>query len=599
MSIMNIISLLGGLALFLYGMRIMGDGLKQSNSGAMQKVLSKVTNNPLNGFLLGLLVTALIQSSTATIVLVAGLVGAGILTLRQSVGIVLGANVGTTVTGQIIRLLDLNASGGAQWLNFLKPNTLAPIAAVLGIILIMFIKTKNSGTIGGIAMGFGILFTGLINMTAAVEPLSQSQSFISLMVRFSDRPVLGFLSGLAVSTIVQSSSASVGMLQTLSTTGALTFQTIYPILIGIYLGDAITTALVCSIGTRADVKRTGLITVMFNLFSVVIIVLGVMIVRKIGLLNGTWDMTMTSGTIANTNTLFKLASAVVCIPLSGVFFSLSLRIVRDDESHKDADIIFEAAANKLDEKLFLSPQMALNSAHQVIRVMQRMATSNTGRALTLLNAYDGKEAEKVASTENCIDRMADAVDEYLIHFSAHVATEQVSDMVNYYLQIQSEMERIGDHAMNLTENAEALNKQQTELSGDAVRELGVLNEALTEILEFAADCFGDFDMNAAAKIEPLEEVIDDLVAEIKKRHIRRLREGQCTTYLGLIFVDALTNIERISDQCSNIAVYTLALHNTSIMHNRHEYIQKLHQGGNADYNSEYSRQREHYMSELA
>lgn len=597
MSIFNVISLLGGLALFLYGMRIMGDGLKKNTGAAMQKALSKVTNNAFKGFVLGLLVTALIQSSTATIVLTAGLVGAGLLTLRQSVGIVFGANVGTTVTGQIIRLMDLNASGAANWLNVFKPDTLAPIAALLGIIMIMFIKSKNSATIGEIAMGFGILFTGLISMSAAVAPLSESEAFINVFARFSGTPLLGFLCGTAVSTIVQSSSASVGMLQTLSTTGVLTFSSIYPILIGIYVGDAITTAMVCSIGTSADAKRTGMITVMLSVFSIVFLMLGVTILHKAGLLARLWNISVNSGSIANTNTLFKLSSALVCVPMSGLFYKLSLKIVKDRQAPEN--IILDAATQKLDDKLFLSPKLALNSAHQVVTVMQRLAIDNTRRGMEVMADYQQDRVKRLTADEECIDHMADAVDEYLIRLSSHIDTEVNSDLLNYYMQCNSEVERIGDYAMNLSENAEALKKQTDGLSDTAKRELNVLFGALSEILEYANDCFRDFDMEAAAKIEPLEEVIDDLVAEIKKRHIRRLRDGQCSTYTGLIFVDALTNIERISDQCSNIAVYTLALHNTAIMHNRHDYIQSLHDGRDAFYNQEYKRQREAHMNALA
>ena len=593
MTVYSIIGLLGGLALFLYGMRLMGDGLKTSNSAAMQKVLTRVTNNPFTAFLMGVAVTALIQSSTATIVLVAGLVGAGLLTLRQSIGIVLGANVGTTVTGQVIRLLDLNSSGATDWLNFFKPDNLAPLAALIGIILIMFIKARSSNTAGSICMGFGILFTGLINMTAAVAPLSESPAFISLFTRFSGTPILGFLCGTLVSTIVQSSSASVGMLQTLSTTGVLTFSSIYPILVGIYLGDAVTTAIVCSIGTRADTRRTGLVTVLFNVFSILFIMLGVTLAHSFGWLEALWDRQMTSGSIANTNSLFKLAAALVCIPATGLFYRLAVRLVHDDV--KSGDIVLDAVVQKLSDKLFLSPKMALDSARDVTSVMLRFAGSNTASAMQQLNAYDPAKVDAINEKEDCIDRMADAVDAYLIRFSPHILSAADSEMLNYYLQCYAEAERIGDHAANLQENAEALSKQSGELSDDALAELGVLSNALDEILEISMECFSHQDMAAAAKIEPLEEVIDDLVAEVKRRHIQRLREGRCTSYIGLIFVDALTNIERISDQCSNIAVYTQAIHNSELMNNRHEYIQKLHEGGNEDYNREYSRQRGHYM----
>ena len=265
MTIFNVISLFGGLALFLYGMRLMGNGLKESSSGALKTAMEKVTNNSAVGFLLGLIVTAIIQSSTATIVLTSGLVGAGVITLHQSIGVVLGANVGTTITGQIIRLLDLNGSGGASWVDIFKPSTLAPLAAIIGILMIMAVKTKHSGVIGQIAMGFGILFTGLMNMTAAVSPLSSSESFARMFVGLSDTPVLGFLAGTGVAFLIQSSSATIGILQALSTTGALTFGAVYAIIIGVNIGDCVTTAIVCSIGSKADAKRTGIVHILFNI----------------------------------------------------------------------------------------------------------------------------------------------------------------------------------------------------------------------------------------------------------------------------------------------------------------------------------------------
>lgn len=596
MTIFNFISLLGGLALFLYGMRIMGDGLKRNSSSALQRVLSRVTNNPFKSFLLGVVITAVIQSSKATIVLTAGLVAAGVLTFRQSIGIIFGANVGTTITGQIIRLLDLNSAGSASWINIFKPDTLAPLAALAGIIIIMFLKFHNSDTIGEIAMGFGILFTGLINMTSAVAPLSSSESFISIFSRISGDPLLGFGSGFLVATVVQSSSASVGMLQTLSTTGVLTFSSIYPILIGIFVGDSVTTTLVCSIGARADAKRTGLVTLLFNVVSIPLLMLGVTILHSLGALDGLWDSVMNSGSIANTNTLFKIISAVVCLPATGLFFQTAHRVIKDDE--KPDDIIYGAAAQRLDEKLFLSPQLALKSVKDVILVMHRMSATNTARAMELFDKYTLEGAEIVHRDESCIDRLADAVDDYLIRFSPHVTTETESDMVNFYLQCYSEFERIGDHADNLAESAEELFNHENQLSDEAISELNVVGAALNEIQEYTAEAFRTLDPLDAARVEPLEEVIDDLVAEIKNHHIRRLRKGQCTTEMGLIFEDALTNIERISDQCSNVAVSILGLRNSQITHNRHEYIHSLHEGGNAFYNEEYARQKSVYMTRL-
>ena len=307
MDIFDIFSLLGGLAMFLYGMRLMGDSLKENSSGTLKKAMEKVTNSSVKAFFLGMFVTALIQSSTATIVITSGLVGAGILTLHQSLGIIIGANVGTTVTGQIIRLLDVDASGGASWLRFLQPSTLAPIALILGMVLIMSGRMKKAKSIGNIAIGFGILFSGLLNMTGAVDALKESGMVEKLFSGLGENPFLGYLTGAGVAFMLQSSSATIGILQAFSATGLLSFKAIYAVIVGIYLGDCVTTAIVCSIGAKPEAKRVGIVNILFNLSETVLVLVVVTVVHRIGLLDGMWDSTVNSGTIANTNTIFNLS----------------------------------------------------------------------------------------------------------------------------------------------------------------------------------------------------------------------------------------------------------------------------------------------------
>ena len=391
MTIFNFISLFGGLALFLYGMRLMGDGLKHGSSGAFKTAMEKVTNNPVVGFLMGLVVTAVIQSSTATIVITSGLVGAGIISLHQSLGIVLGANVGTTVTGQIIRLLDLN-SDGASWLNLFKPSTLAPLAAIIGILLIMAFHFHNSDTLGSIAMGFGILFTGLLNMTAAVSPLSQSETFTQAFVSLSNLPVLGFLVGTGVAFLIQSSSATIGILQALSVTGALSFSSVYAIIIGVNIGDCVTTAIVCSIGSKADAKRTGLVHIIFNLCSSILVIAAVLILHSCGTLDAIWSRPITSGGIANAHTLFRLASAVVLLPICGQFEKLARRIIPDDKVQGEN---VEQELRQLDEKFFHSPALALASAHQAITTMSRLARAGVNSAMDVLEHYDREVINRI------------------------------------------------------------------------------------------------------------------------------------------------------------------------------------------------------------
>ena len=317
MNIFNAISLLGGLAMFLYGMRLMGDGLKESSSGTLKKAMEKITDTPLKAFLLGLAMTAVVQSSTATIVITSGLVGAGIISLRQSLGVVIGANVGTTVTGQIIRLLDLNSSG-TSLLQFFKPSTLAPLAMIIGIIIIMKVKSKDSGKVGQIIIGFGILFSGLMNMTDAVSTLSDSGLVEQLFSRLGDNPLLGYLIGAGVAFVLQSSSATIGILQAFSTSGQLTFGAIYAVLVGIYLGDCVTTAIVCNIGAKPEAKRVGAVNIMFNLSETVLILSAVAVIHKLGLLDGLWNQAIHSGGIANTNTNFNLSWGCFVLRMLGV-----------------------------------------------------------------------------------------------------------------------------------------------------------------------------------------------------------------------------------------------------------------------------------------
>ena len=594
MTIFNFISLFGGLALFLYGMQLMGDGLKKGSSGALKAAMEKVTNNPLVGFLLGLAVTAVIQSSTATIVLTSGLVGAGVLTLHQSIGIILGANVGTTITGQIIRLLDLNADGGA-WLNLFKPSTLAPLAAITGILFIMAIKTPHSDTVGSITMGFGILFTGLLNMTAAVSPLGVSPAFAQMFSGLADAPVLGFLAGTGVAFLIQSSSATIGILQALSMTGALTFGSVYAIIIGVNIGDCVTTAIVCSIGSKADAKRTGVVHIIFNLCASVIIITALTVLHHAGALDGLWGQTMTSGAIANVHTIFRLSTAILLLPVCGQFEKLSRVLVKDDQQIGEN---VDHELSQLDEKFFASPALALSAASDAISAMARLARTGVMSAMGVLEQYDAHTIEVINENEEHIDKLADHVDNYLIRLSPHMPSGHGSDMLNYYIQCFGEFERIGDHAVNLTENAQEFLDRSASLSPTAHQELMVLREVLGEILDYTYKAFAATDYEAARHIEPVEEVVDDLVATLRANHIRRVRDGQCTVYAGLTFLDILVNVERIADQCSNVGVFTLSMFDEHIMNNHHDYIQALHQGKDPVFNRAYQETHDKYFGEL-
>ena len=353
MSIFDFLTLFGGLAMFLYGMRLMGDGLKESSSGTLKKAMESVTNNPIKAFLLGLGVTAIIQSSTATIVITSGLVGAGLLSLHQSLGIIIGANVGTTVTGQIIRLLDLDAGGATSWLQLFKPSSLAPIALIIGIVIIMTGRLKSSRQIGNIAIGFGILFSGLLNMTSAVTVLTESGMVEGLFSSLGNNPFLGYVTGATVAFILQSSSATVGILQAFSASGMLTFKAVYPVIVGVYLGDSVTTGIVCFIGAQAEQKRVGIFNILFNIGKMALILIGVEVLHRVGVLDGIWNMVVNSGVIANANTIFNIAASILLFPLVSLFEKTSLRLIPDD---KEPESKYKDKIDALNPMFFDTPE---------------------------------------------------------------------------------------------------------------------------------------------------------------------------------------------------------------------------------------------------
>lgn len=596
MTIFNAISLFGGLSLFLYGMRLMGDGLKKGSSAALKAALEKVTNNPIMGFLLGLVVTAVIQSSTATIVLTSGLVGSGLLTLHQSIGVILGANVGTTATAQIIRLLDVDAAA-TSWTNLFKPSTLAPLAALIGILLLMGAKGQKGKTGGSIAMGFGILFTGLLNMTASVDPLCESPFFLQILEQFSSIPVLGFLTGAVAAFLLHSSSATVGILQAMATTGILTFSSVYAIIIGVNFGECISTALFCSIGSKANAKRTGIIFILFNLFGGLIIITALFAGRQTGFLDGIWHQEMSSGAIANVHTLFRLSTAVLLLPLTNVFEKLSYIIIKDTgETAENVD----KELKLLNVKFFASPSLALSSINTAITTMGRLAREDVTKAMGTLLTFEQNVVDLVNENEDHIDQLADAVDHYMVGLSPHLDGFRAnSDLLNFYIQCFSEFERIGDHAVNLTENAAELYGHKRVFSHYAQQEILILTEALQEILTYAYGGFKKVDYEAARRVEPVEEVIDELVATLRSNHIKRLREGKCSTYAGLTFLDMLVNVERIADQCSNLGMYILAQQPGNSGLNHHEYTRYLHQGNDTFFNEMFRERYDYYFGLLA
>lgn len=594
-----IIQLLGGLAMFLYGIEVMGDGLKNSSGAALKRVLEKVTGNVVMGVLTGTLVTAVIQSSTATIVLTVALIGAGVLNLKQAVSIVMGANIGTTVTAQIIRLSDIEA--GTNWFLWLfDTDTLAPVALIIGIVLLMFIKSKTSKPIGDICIGFGVLFIGLNLMTDGVKPLIGSSAFEAFLGFFTN-PLFGIIFGLVLTVIVQSSSATVGMLQTVASATAtaggvgITFAMAYPIIMGINLGTCVTTAMVCSIGASRDAKRTGVVHIVFNTIGTILFLIAMTIMQKMEAFGAEfWVKTVDSGGIANFQTIFNLLTAIILIPFTNYLVNISTLIVKDEPEH----IHRHPELHTLDENLYISPAMALAEATKAVAFMGTVAKENFARCCEALITGDLSDVDKINSEEETLDNFADLADHFMIGLSKVVEFESEDRQVDMLLQTVPSFERIGDYGTNLVELAERLNNEDGSFSEMAKKELSLICGAVNEIIEVTINAFVNDDNSAAEAIEPLEETIDDMVMILKDRHTKRLKTGACSIGSGLVFIDALNHLERTSDHCSAIGVMMLARNNEEILQNHHDYLHKIHQGNDESYQAEKNRRREQYIKPL-
>ena len=590
-----IITLLGGLAMFLYGIEVMGDGLKNSSGEALKRVLEKVTGNVILGVLTGTLVTAVIQSSTATIVLTVALIGAGVLNLKQAVSIVMGANIGTTITAQIIRLSSIESDG--SWLLWLfDTDTLAPIALLIGIILLMFIKSKTTKPVGDICIGFGVLFVGLNLMTSGVKPLIGTDAF-AYFLTILNNPLLGILFGLVLTVIVQSSSATVGMLQTVAAVpeSGVTFAMAYPIIMGINLGTCVTTAMVCSIGSSKDAKRTGVVHIAFNTIGTVLFMAVMYAMQRLAVFGEAfWLKNVDSGSIANFQTLFNLITAVVLIPFSGLLVKLSMRIVKEDKQKPQR----HAALHTLDEKLYISPAVAVAEATKAVAAMGSIAVENFAKGCDMLVNYDESRVAEIDEDEDCLDRFADRSDRFLIGLSKVIEAEADDRQLDMLMQTVPNFERIGDYATNLVELGQRLHAENAAFSDMAKKELDIISSAVNEILDITVKAVAADDNRAAKSIEPLEEVIDDMVMILRDRHTKRLKAGTCNVDTGLVFMEALTYLERASDQCSSIAVMMLSRDNEAILHNHYDYLREIHSGNDAAYAAETVRRRKQYIEPL-
>ena len=595
MDFFDILSLLGGLAMFLYGMRLMGDSLRENSSGTLKKVMEKVTDNAIKAFLLGIAVTALIQSSTATIVITAGLVGAGILTLRQSLGIIIGANVGTTVTGQIIRLLDLNTNGGTSLLRVFQPSTLAPIALILGILLIMTGLVRNSRSVGNIAVGFGILFSGLLNMTSAVSELQKSGLVEQLFSNLGSNPFLGYLIGAGIAFALQSSSATIGILQAFSASGLLTFSAIYSVIVGIYLGDCVTTAIVCSIGANREAKRVGIVNILFNLSETFLVLLTITIIHRLGLLDGLWNKTVNSGMIANTNTIFNLACAICLFPMLGVYEKLSDRIVRKKKEAEDPHGELIKALNPV---FFTTPVLALRSCYAVLLTMFGIARENLVRAQEQIEAYSMPTQEKISSEERQVDRLTDNLSHYLVEMLPHLKSDFHISILNQYYKVSTEFENLGDRAVNISDIATRLSENHTGFSDTFKRELAVLQELIQNILDDAQKAFAERSEQAATAIEPKVHAVNDLIAMMTQNHFNRMSTGECSFLADAAFSNLMAEYKRIAGICSNTGMATLVRIYPELASREHIFVESLDKNGNAEYRTILEKTRKEYFDRL-
>lgn len=592
----QIVALLGGLAMFLYGMRVMGDGLKSNSGGTMKVLLEKVTNNPFLAFLLGVIVTCIIQSSHATIVITVGLVGAGFLTFRQSVGIVMGANVGTAITAQIIRLMDVQ-SGKNSLMYFFKADNLAPMALIIGIAILMTATRASHKNYGNVCCGFGILFMGLIAMSNAVSVFRDALS--GLLTAFENNYLLGFGSGVLVTGIIQSSSAVIGIIQSVASSVGVKFSGVFAVIIGVNIGDCITAFLVSRIGAREEQVRTAAFHVVYNIFAALLIIILLVIGRNTGLLNDSiWFAQLDSGGVANVHGLFRIIPAFTLLPFSGLLAKLTETIVKDKPSEVDSeDALVEQRLKELDVRLITSPILALDQVNNLLVQMSEVAYKNFLACSMQIYSYDQSRNKRIDEREDLLDRITDATGQYLISMTPYIKRDRDIRMQHFNMKASVSIERIGDYSHAINGQVMRLNELDKSFSVMAVNEMRVVLDAVDEIMKIMLQLCRDKDTVNARKVEPIEEVIDDMVSDLNSRHILRMSRNECSVEAGIIFQNILSNLESIADQCSNICVYVIELTVESVRGREHEYVESLHYD-NEVFKKEYKTKKEQYYSRL-
>ena len=548
MDFFSILTMLGGLALFLYGMQVMGDGLAKISGGKLEKILENLTSSKLRAVLLGLGVTAVIQSSSATTVMVVGFVNSGIMKLTQAVGIIMGANIGTTVTAWILSLAGIESNN--FFMSLLKPSSFAPILALIGIVLLMFTKNSRKKDIGAILVGFAVLMFGMDTMSAAVKPLADVPEFTNLLLAFSN-PIAGVLAGTVLTAIIQSSSASVGILQALCVTGAVPYSAAFPIIMGQNIGTCVT-ALLSAIGANKNAKRAAMIHLYFNIIGTVVF-LSVFYILNAAVQFPFMDAMATPAAIAVTHSVFNVTATLLLLPFSNLLVKLACMTIRD--SSEDVETAKEDQEFLILESRFLEkPAFAVEQGRTAARRMAEDSWKALKASFEVLHDYSEEKAQKITKMESKVDRYEDELGTYLVQLNNKDLSETDSHSVSMMLHCIGDFERISDHAVNIKESADELHAKGLSFSVYAKAELRVLTAAVTKIVETAFSVFDEQDITKASEIEALEELIDELTKEMKRRHINRLRSGECTIEMGFILSDLITSMERIADHCSNIGV---------------------------------------------
>lgn len=580
MDIFSFLTLCGGLAIFLFGMKTMGDGLEKRGGGKLKSILESMTSSPIKGVLLGAAVTGIIQSSSATTVMVVGFVNSGIMELSQAISVIMGANIGTTVTSWLLSLSGIQ--GDSIFIKMLEPSSFSPVLAVIGIVLVMFCKNKKKQDTGSIFIGFAVLMTGMTMMSTSVAGLKDNEAFTSLLTLFTN-PVLGVMAGALLTAIIQSSSASVGILQALSTTGTITYANAIPIIMGQNIGTCVT-AMLSSIGTTKNARRAAIVHLCFNIIGTVVFMVLFYLGQWIIGFSFINDSINAAG-IAVVHTIFNILSTVAMLPFIKTLEKLSRLIIRDNDKVESESV--------LDVRLLGTPPVAINQAKKITNEMALLAKDSMVSAIALLKNFDAEKLQEIKESEDKVDRYEDIIGTYLVKLSRESLNENDSRQVSNLLHCIGDFERISDHAMNVAKSAEELNQKGIGFSEEAVLDLDIIERALTELLDLTYVAFAEDNLETAKSIEPLEQVIDNLKIKVRDHHITRLQKNICTIETGFVFSDILTAFVRTSDHCSNIGVCLLEIANDS--YETHEYLSHVKFDGENDFAAKYDVYKTKYL----